>query len=142
MSLLLDIGDVVARTGVPVSTLHVWERHGLLTPAGRVGLRRQYEPNVIEQVAVIVLCQRTGFSLAEIAELTRPGAFADGKHGLHDKLVELREQRAVLDAAISSLEHALACPEPEPLQCERFRSQLEAVLPGLAEAQHEARRTR
>ena len=126
---LLDIGDVVLRSGLPVSTLHLWERKGLLTPAGRAGLRRQYDRYVLERIATIVLFKRGGFSLAEIARLLQPGAFADGKDMLVDKLSELRLHRHELDAAIAGLEHALACTEESPLACSRFHAMVGDVLP-------------
>jgi DNA-binding transcriptional MerR regulator len=125
----LDIGEVVEQTGVPVTTLHLWERRGLLTPTGRVGLRRQYDPAVIRTIAVIVVAQQSGFSLDEIAGLLEPGAFSDGKELLQRKLTELQARRDDLDRAIAGLEHALACTHPSPLDCPNFGAHLSDVLP-------------
>jgi DNA-binding transcriptional MerR regulator len=125
----LDIGDVVRASGVPVSTLHVWERKGLLAPVDRRGLRRQYGPEILDRVALIVIAQRAGFKLAEIAELVADDAFDDGKDRLEAKLDELRDRRRQLDAAISGIEHALACPHPSPVECPTFRTMLRDVLP-------------
>lgn len=125
----LDIGEVVERSGVPVTTLHVWERRGLVEPVGRVGLRRQYAADVLDRIAVIVVCQRSGFSLGEIDVLLRPDAFDEGKEPLVTKLGELRRRRAELDAAIESLEHAIDCPHGHPLDCPTFREGLALVLP-------------
>ncbi len=133
----LDIGEVVARTGVKPSTLHVWEREGLLAPVARAGLRRQYAADAVERVAVIRLLQETGFTLAEIGEVVAADAFespdgdepAPGAALLHRKLAELREQRATLDRAITGIEHALACEAPSPLSCEGFRAHLPSMLP-------------
>ncbi len=125
---LLDIGDVVERTAVPASTLHVWERKGLLRPAGRAGLRRQYDPGVVARMAAIVAFQHGGFTLAEIAELFD----ASGEHNkavFAEKLRELEAHRARVDIAIEALQHALVCPEPQPLECERFAAQAIALLP-------------
>ena len=130
MSAVLDIGEVVARTGVPTTTLHVWEREGLIEPVGRAGLRRQYDPAVIDRIAMIVVGQRSGFSLAELAQLLSPEDFAvAGKQALADKLVELRARRRQLDLAITGLEHALACPHPVPTDCPTFCGMLDNVLP-------------
>ncbi len=129
MTTELDIGEVVQSTGVPTSTLHLWEKHGLITSTGRNGLRRQYDPAVINRIAIIVLCQRSSFSLAEIGGLLAPDAFDEGKAALDTKLAELREQRNELDAAIKGIEHALACSEDNPLECSGFLSKLEGVLP-------------
>ncbi len=125
----LDIGEVVKRSGVPVSTLHVWEKAGLITPVGRNGLRRQYGDDILERVAVIVVCQRAGFTLDEIAGLLAPGAFTEGKAQIEGKLEELRSRQHQLAEAIDGLEHALACPEPSPLECDGFRRKLGGVLP-------------
>jgi DNA-binding transcriptional MerR regulator len=125
----IDIGDVVRLTGVPVTTLHVWERRGLIEPVGRTGLRRQYRPEVIERIAVIVVCQRSGFSLADIAALLAPGAFDGGKQVLEVKLAELRQRRRELDQAIDGIEHALSCRHPSPLDCPGFHQELAGVLP-------------
>lgn len=125
----LDIGDVVHRSGLPPSTLHVWEKHGLITPTGRAGLRRQYAPDILERIAVIVLFQRGGFSLAEISDLLLPDTLAAGKDHFARKLNELRHRQHELATAISGLEHALSCPEPSPIECPNFRSMLSNVLP-------------
>lgn len=125
----LDIGEVIAASGLPASTLHLWERRGLITSTGRIGLRRQYDPEVIDRLAIIVLCQRTGFTLAEIAQLFAPDAFTAGKGLLENKLAALKAQRAELDAAIDGLEHALRCDHEATLDCPGFRSNLPGVLP-------------
>lgn len=125
----LDIGEVIRRSGLAASTLHLWEKRGLITPSGRKGLRRQYDTSVIEQIAIILLLQRSGFSLAEIRGLLLPDAFVDGKESLARKLDELRHRQHGLTTAIIGLEHALCCPEPSPIECPNFRSMLSDVLP-------------
>lgn len=129
MTGLIDIGEVVRRTGVPVSTLHVWEGRGLIAPAARAGLRRQYPETVLREIAVIVICRQAGFTLSEIAAVLEPGAFAGGKQLLQRKLAELTERRRQLDLAIDGIQHALACPEPSPLTCPKFAHELDAALP-------------
>lgn len=124
-----DIGDVVERSGVPVTTLHVWEREGLITPVGRAGLRRQYGPDVFDRIALVVVSQRSGFTLAEIRELLDPRSWAEGKQALESKLDELRRRRDELDRAIDSIEHAIDCPHPSPLDCPTFLESLGDVLP-------------
>jgi DNA-binding transcriptional MerR regulator len=126
---MLDIGQVVKETGVPPSTLHVWEDKGLLTPIGRSGLRRQYSASTIQRIAFIVICQRSGFSLAEIADLLEPDAFAEGKHRLVSKVAELRQRRDNLSKAIDGIEHALTCSHESPLECPEFLAELPSVLP-------------
>jgi DNA-binding transcriptional MerR regulator len=126
---MIDIGDVVAQSGVPTSTLHLWEREGLITPVGRAGLRRQYGEGILQRLAIIVIAQRSGFSLNEIRSLLTTSGSPAGRVHLGDKLDELRTRRVELDTAIESLEHALACTAPSPLECPTFLSQLDGVLP-------------
>lgn len=65
----MDIGVVRETTGLTSAALHHYEQLGLITPTGRVGLRRQYDDEILEILAVIALCQRSGFTLEEIHEL-------------------------------------------------------------------------
>ncbi len=131
----LDIGEVIAASGVPASTLHVWEKAGLVETCGRQGLRRQYPAEVLNRIAVIVLSQSVGFSLAEIAELLAPDAFKSGKGLLEVKLAELLMRRDELEAAIEGLEHALACDSSSPHQCPTFVATLSDVLPATKKPQ-------
>lgn len=125
----LDIGEVIERTGVVASTLHLWERRGLIAPIGRAGIRRQYDQTVLSKIATIVLCQRSGFSLAEIAAVLNNEAFENDKAMLREKLAELQEMQASLATAINGVEHALNCSFPSPLECPGFQKHLADVLP-------------
>lgn len=62
----LDIGEVVRRCGIPASTLRYYEEKGLIVSSGRHGLRRQYDADVLERLALISLGRTAGFSLDEI----------------------------------------------------------------------------
>lgn len=125
----IDIGEVRSRTGLPASTLHFYERHGLIQSVDRAGLRRQYAPDTVERLAVIVLCQRGGFTLDEIADLLATGGEPAWKDLVGAKLTRLRAQIRSLRAIERGLTHALACPSENVLRCEHFRSELEAVIP-------------
>ena len=126
---MIDIGTVVAESGIPTSTLHLWEREGLVEPVGRVGLRRQYDDGIMQRLAIIVIAQRSGFSLSEIRSLLTTSGTTSGRLHLAGKLDDLRRRRADLDVAIESLEHAIACTAPSPTECPTFLGQLDAVLP-------------
>lgn len=124
----IDIGEVIARSGVAASTLHVWERNGLITPTGRSGLRRQYGDDILTRIAMIVTAQRAGFTHDEIRPMLDDGIDRE-KTELRTKLDELRARRDELDAAITSLEHALDCAYPSPTECPDFLAWLDGVLP-------------
>jgi len=126
---LVDIGEVRAQTGLPASTLHFYERRGLIRSTDRAGLRRQYSPETIDRLAVIILCQRAGFSLEEIAELLATGGDLEWKELVDAKLVQLRRRIRSLRLIERGLAHALACPSENVLRCEHFRSELGRVVP-------------
>jgi hypothetical protein len=45
----IGIGEVIARTGLPASTRHLWERRGLIETVKRNGLRGQYATDIFER---------------------------------------------------------------------------------------------
>ena len=69
----LDIGEVAKRAGIPASALRFYEQKGLVASVGRHGLRRQYDVDVLERLALIALGRSAGFSLDEIARMFAPG---------------------------------------------------------------------
>jgi MerR family redox-sensitive transcriptional activator SoxR len=64
----LTVGEVAARSGVAVSTLHFYEAQGLIQSWRNSGNQRRYPREVLRRVAVIKVAQRTGIPLAEIRE--------------------------------------------------------------------------
>ncbi|MFH9012097.1 helix-turn-helix domain-containing protein [Streptomyces sp. NPDC017943] len=128
----LDIGDVARRAAVPASTLRYYEDKGLITPVGRRGLRRQYDPSVLERLALIALGRTAGFSLDEIAGMFAPDGEPRIDRGvLTAKADELDRRIRELGVLRDSLRHAAACPAPSHLECPTFRRLLdEATGPG------------
>jgi MerR family transcriptional regulator, redox-sensitive transcriptional activator SoxR len=104
---LLAIGEVASRTGVPTSTLRYYDRIGLVPATGRAGGKRRYDGRaVVQRVRAVVLCQRAGFTLEEIARLL------DGRpwqRRARQKLVELEGRIDDLRRAIGLLDAALDC---------------------------------
>jgi MerR family transcriptional regulator, redox-sensitive transcriptional activator SoxR len=62
----LTVGEVAARAGVAVSTLHFYESKGLIHSWRNAGNQRRYPREVLRRVAIIKVAQRTGIPLAEI----------------------------------------------------------------------------
>jgi DNA-binding transcriptional MerR regulator len=127
----LDIGEVAQRSGVPVSTLRFYEDKGLIASIGRRGLRRQFDPRVLERLALIALGRSAGFSLDEIALMFAP----DGKpridrRVLSAKAEELDKTIRELSAIRDGLRHAAACPAPSHMECPTFRRILKAAITG------------
>jgi MerR family redox-sensitive transcriptional activator SoxR len=104
---LLAIGEVASRTGVPTSTLRYYDRIGLVPATGRAGGKRRYDVRAVQRVGAVVLCQRAGFTLEEIARLL------DGRppwqRRARQKLVELEGRIDDLRRAIGLLDAALDC---------------------------------
>ncbi|PWI13194.1 MerR family transcriptional regulator [Streptomyces sp. Act143] len=132
---VLDIGEVARRAGVPASTLRYYEEKGLITPVGRRGLRRQYDPGVLERLALIALGRTAGFSLDEIARVFAPDGRPDIDRGmLAAKAEELEERMRELAVLRDSLRHAAACPAPSHMECPTFRGLLRAAATGVVTA--------
>ncbi len=64
----LTVGEVAARSGVAVSTLHFYESAGLIHSWRNSGNQRRYAREVLRRVAVIRVAQRAGISLAGIRD--------------------------------------------------------------------------
>lgn len=64
----LTVGEVARRCGVAVSTLHFYERRGLIASTRSVGNQRRYRRDVVRRVAVIKTAQRVGIPLDEIGD--------------------------------------------------------------------------
>lgn len=65
---LLSVGQISARSGIPVSTLHFYETKGLIKSERNAGNQRRYPRHILRQLAVIRVAQSLGISLAEIRE--------------------------------------------------------------------------
>lgn len=63
----LTVGEVAARSGVPVSTVHFYEAQGLIAGWRSPGNQRRYERAVLRRIAIIQVAQRAGLTLKEVA---------------------------------------------------------------------------
>ena len=127
----LDIAEVAQRSGVPASTLRFYEEKGLIASIGRRGLRRLFDPGVLEQLALIAVGRAAGFSLDEIALMFAP----DGRPRIDRKMLTAKAQE--LDRTIrkliamrNGLRHAAACPAPSHMECPTFRRIVRAAATG------------
>jgi MerR family redox-sensitive transcriptional activator SoxR len=64
----LTVGQVAARSGVAVSTLHFYEAKGLIQSRRTAGNQRRYRPETLRRVAFIKVGQRVGIPLKLIGE--------------------------------------------------------------------------
>jgi DNA-binding transcriptional MerR regulator len=129
----LDIGEVAKRSALPPSTLRFYEEKGLIRPVGRRGLRRLFDPQVLERLAVISLGRSAGFSLQEIARMFKPdGLLAIDRQMLAQKAEALNRNIRKLTAMRDGLRHAAVCPAPSHMQCPKFRRLLGIAGAGVA----------
>src|SRR5262249_8772028 len=127
----LDITEVARRTGVPASALRFYEEKGLIASTGRRGLRRLFDPGVIERLAMIALGRAAGCSLGEVGLMLGPdGPPQTGRRMLAAKADELDRTIRTLGAVRDSLRHAAACPARHHLECPTFRRMLRAAASG------------
>jgi len=124
----VDITEVARRSGLPASTLRFYEEKGLITSISRRGLRRVFDPGVLEKLALIAMGRSAGFSLDEMALTFAP----DGRLRIDRKVLEAKAEE--LDRTIrkltemrDGLRHAAACRAPSHMECETFRGILRAT---------------
>jgi DNA-binding transcriptional MerR regulator len=127
----VDIAEVARRSRVPASTLRFYEEKGLIASMGRRGLRRLFDPGVLERLALIALGRGAGFSLDEIVLMFAP----DGRPRIDRRLLfakaeELDRKIGELTAMRNGLRHAAACPAPSYMECPTFRRLLRAAASG------------
>jgi len=127
----LDISEVAKRSGLPASTLRYYEERGLIESIGRRGLRRTFEPHVLERLALISLGRQAGFSLDEIAAVFDPrGMAVIDRDMLAAKADEIDTLIRRLSTMRDGLRHAAACPAPSHMECPTFRRIVKAAASG------------
>jgi len=124
----MDIGDVAERSGLTVATLRFYEEKGLIASIGRRGLRRQFDPGVLERLALIALGRMAGFSLDEIVNMFAPdGRPRIDRRVLAAKAEELDGTIRQLTVVRDGLRHAVACRAPSHMECPTFKRIIRAV---------------
>jgi len=125
----LDIAEVAQCSGMAASKLRFYEEKGLIASVGRRGLKRLFDPVVLERLSLIALAQTAGFSLYEIG-----GMFGDDgqprldRIQLSTKADELDRTVRRLSALRDGLRHAAACPAPSHVECPTFRRLLKTAV--------------
>jgi len=118
---ILDIGDVAKLSRLPVSTLRFYEEKGLIQSIGRNGLRRLFDTDILERLALISLGRNAGFSLDEIGRMFTPKGPRIDRELLTAKANELDRNIKMLVAMRNGLRHAADCPAPNHLECPTFQ---------------------
>jgi MerR family redox-sensitive transcriptional activator SoxR len=109
------VGKVAERCGVKVSTLHFYERKGLIHSSRNAGNQRRYKADVLRRVSVIRAAQKMGISLASIrrAFAALPGertpTAEDWERLSRDWQAELSARIAYLERLRDSLTGCIGC---------------------------------
>lgn len=128
---LLDIAEVARRSGIKASALRHYEAKGLIVSVGRRGIRRLFEPVVLQRLALIRLGQAAGFSLDELAAMLPPGdAPTIDREALSAKAEELDRTIRRLTSMRDALRHAAACQAPSHMECPTFQRFLGVAAKG------------
>ena len=130
----MDIAQVAKKSRVTASTLRFYEEKGLIASTGREGLRRLFDPRVVDQLALIALGRTAGFTLAEIRTMfSAQGQPRIDRRMLLAKADEIDATVRRLKAMSSGLRHAAVCPAPSHAECPTFRRLLRAAGSGALE---------
>jgi len=125
---MMDIGEVAERSGVPPSTLRYYEEIGLIQSVSRLGLRRQFDGDILLRLSLIELGKTAGFSLTEIAGMFGKDGRPDiPRDQLHARAEDLQRQMLDLRVLRDALRHVAECPAPSHLECPTFRKLLKAA---------------
>lgn len=122
---MLDIAEVATRSGLASSALRFYERRGLISSGERNGLRRTYEPEVLERLALISCAKAAGFTLAQIERFL--AATPDDtalRARMAEKARQVDEEIARLTRMRDSLTHAVTCTHTPLVECPEFKARI------------------
>lgn len=129
----MDIAEVARISGMAASALRFYEEKRLIRSSGRRGLRRIFDPSVIERLGVIALGQGAGFSIEEMAAMFGTGAKPKiDREALASKADSIDRNIRELIALRNGLRHAARCPSPNHFECPTFRKLIRTARAGAA----------
>lgn len=115
----MKIGEFSRRTGLPASTLHFYERKGLISPERNASGHRDYDESDLAWIAFIERLKETGMPLAQIkryADLRargdstlkeRLGMLVAHRDRVLDEMAKWQENLSHLDDKIAHYESEL-----------------------------------
>jgi MerR family transcriptional regulator, redox-sensitive transcriptional activator SoxR len=112
----VTIGQVAKESGLAASAIRFYEKAGVLPKPIRIAGRRQYNPSMLERLAVIDRAKACGFSLADIRQLFygfREGAPPSERWQTlaRQKIIELDEMARKIAATRELLQRPCACKD-------------------------------
>ncbi|HVV10979.1 MerR family transcriptional regulator [Amycolatopsis sp.] len=123
---MLDIAVIAEKSGLAPSALRYYEQKGLISSAGRNGLRRTYRPEVLSRLALIACARGAGFTIAEIERFlaATPGD-TELRKRMAEKADELEADILRLCRMRDSLRHASTCTHEPLVECPDFKSTID-----------------
>lgn len=112
---VLSVGQMAERSGVAVSTLHFYERKGLIGSHRSTGNQRRYRRETLRKLAVIRVAQRMGMPLETIRDALarlpdkRAPTLADWRRLSTAWRAELDERISQLQALRDQLTDCIGC---------------------------------
>lgn len=111
----LSAGQVAARSGVAVSTVHFYEAKGLIKGWRSAGNQRRYARDVLRRVAIVKVAQQLGLPLAMIKQALdslpdgRTPTAKDWKRLSAEWRNELSRRITLLEKLRSQLDSCIGC---------------------------------
>ena len=123
---MIDIATLAKQTGIPAHTLRYYETRGLIAPVIRSGLKRVFADDVVLKLQLIQLGQQVGMSLDDINLAFGLNAdMAVKRSALAQKAATVASQIRQLQTVQTLLQHLLACPHEQHLDCPEFLALLQ-----------------
>ena len=127
---MIDIATLAKQTGIPAHTLRYYETRGLIAPVSRSGLKRVFADDVVLKLQLIQLGQQVGMSLDDINSAFGLNAdMAVKRSVLAQQAATVATQIRQLQTIQTLLQHLLACPHEQHLDCPEFLTLLQTGLP-------------
>ena len=127
---MIDIATLAKQTGIPAHTLRYYETRGLIAPVSRIGLKRVFANDVVLKLQLIQLGQQVGMSLDDINLAFGLNAdMAVKRSALAQQAAIVASQIRQLQTVQTLLQHLLACPHEQHLDCPEFLALLQTGLP-------------
>ena len=127
---MIDIATLAKQTGTPAHTLRYYETRGLIAPVSRSGLKRVFADDVVLKLQLIQLGQQVGMSLDDINLAFGLNAdMAVKRSALAQQAATVATQIQQLQTVQTLLQHLLACPHEQHLDCPEFLALLQTALP-------------
>ena len=112
---VLTIGELSRRTGLPISAIRFYEARGLIEPHRSAGGTRRFLRSDIRRLSFVLIAQRLGLSIAEIAETlrslphTRTPTAADWASISARLRVEISSRIALMEQVRDQLDSCIGC---------------------------------